>query len=460
MARSRLETKTNKLTMEDISRTKRRRRRRPSTAMAAVPIALLSLLAAGSAGGTRMQAPRDPSQQTDPDHAAAGGRRRRLAELRRERALAAHRDAATTAGGGGGPQPLDLVLDESDPSSYPAVFRRGAGGELLPYDPDGDAALGPAEEEEHAPVIHLSFRGAVDAGSDETEEGEEGGSRSPGGHYWSDRVGFTNFDLARGVGTDEDEDFAAEEVERRAARRQEVRGLRQKGDGSVMPLFIYGEHDDPHESAELIPEFNNGDEDAGRRLQSVHSKTSHADSFIVSNGTKKDKAKEKEATDTSVPVIDSAFPPINTKIGDRQSFGALVRDVGGSGVRSACVQLQDHVRARSPCLKLKNVGSGRGGAGIYELTLDGFDAFRGQTWSYRIMGKDNSKNRRRTGWRAFEISDPGNAAGETTTGATALAGDGPDATGAPVASAPPARLFETVGDEDWPHGGEFNISLA
>ncbi|EJK65710.1 hypothetical protein THAOC_13405, partial [Thalassiosira oceanica] len=273
------------------------------------------------------------------------------------------------------------------PVVVPRRLPTGRGGVLLPYGPseDGEAVPGNGYEEEDggegAPeVIHLTVRGAVDAGSDVggKDEDEGGGSRSPGGHYWSERVGYTNFDLARGVGLDVDEydeDFASEEVERRAARRAEARGLRgEEWDGAgVTPLFVYGEHDDPHESAELIPEFNGGDDGAGRRLQYAgHSKSSQADSFaspsdLRPNGTKKDSVnKDSEADageDKSEPVIVSAFPPVNTKIGDRQSFGALVRDVGGSGVRSACVQLQDHVRARSPCLKLKHVGEGGGGPG-------------------------------------------------------------------------------------------------
>ena len=448
--------------MEGTRTTKRRRTMRHLSAPA---LGLLSLAAGGAAGARLRAPPRDPMLADPDEHATAAGERRRLlAGMRRERALAAHRGAAGTSGLTSGPQPLDLVLDEADPSSYPAVFRRGAGGELLPYDPDGDAAAPAADDGgdggtgEGAPVIHLSFRGAVDAGSDGGTGDDGGGSRSPGGHYWSDRVGYTNFDLRRGVGRDEDdEDFAAEEVERRA-QREGARGLRgEEGGDGALPLFVYGEHDDPHESAELVPDLDG--EDGLRRLKYAgHSKTSQADSFASShdprpNGTKKDRLDEADAAeDKSVPVIVSAFPPINTKIGDRQSFGALVRDVGGSGVRSACVQLQDHVRARSPCLKLKHVGEGRGDSGVYELTLDGFDAFKGKKWSYRIMGKDNNRNRRRTGWRSFEISDPG-AVVEEEEEATTTA----DATGAPVTTAPsaPARLFETVGDENWPHGGEF-----
>lgn len=242
-------------------------------------------------------------------------------------------------------------------------------------------------------------------------------------------------------------------------------------------------------------------------------------------------------TDTSPPVVRSTFPPSNTTIGPRQTFGALVSDHAlsyTSGVEKVCVQFRDALGVRSTCLPLYNVGSGAssttsesgatsdvkctkaehrlsvdclssssssstsrtGGSksDIWERTFDGFGAFAGTAWKYRIQAYDTRKNRIVTKWQIFNIDARAEVTTTTTTttttstiaaattttstigSSTTNCGEGNVGNGiCPMAgdccskwgycgvtsdhcgrsSTPATKLVDVVMDENWPHGGKF-----
>ena len=239
--------------------------------------------------------------------------------------------------------------------------------------------------------------------------------------------------------------------------------------------------------------------------------------------------------DTSPPIVRSTFPPSDTTIGPRQTFGALVSDHAlsyTSGVEKVCVQFRDALGVRSTCLPLYNVGSGVSSSStsesgttsdvkctkaehrlsvdclsssssstsrttgsksdIWERTFDGFGAFAGTAWKYRIQAYDARKNRIVTKWQSFNIDARAEVTTTTTTTTTSTiaaatttstvgssttnCGEGNVGNGiCPMAgdccskwgycgvtsdhcgrsSTPAAKLVDVVKDENWPHGGMF-----
>lgn len=153
------------------------------------------------------------------------------------------------------------------------------------------------------------------------------------------------------------------------------------------------------------------------------------------------------------PKVKSTFPPVDTTIGHRQTFGALVssssdnHDAPSNVIEKVCVQFRDGLGVRSACLPLYNVGSSSGGGGnratedgtttsdvkctkaenhlsvdclssssttitggagsvmsdIWERTFDGFGDFAGTTWRYRIQAFDTHGTRVVSKWQDFMI---------------------------------------------------------
>ena len=116
---------------------------------------------------------------------------------------------------------------------------------------------------------------------------------------------------------------------------------------------------------------------------------------------------------------------------------------------------------------------------IFELTLEGFEEYPGDTWKWRIRTMDVDKNRISSPWRKITISPtlgvmpPEETTTTTTTTSSTLASFAVS-TGATVQTTstttktttsstegieyvPPAptKLMEEVKDEDWPHGGKY-----
>ena len=245
----------------------------------------------------------------------------------------------------------------------------------------------------------------------------EGGGNAEGVvHYQSERLPLTNFDLNRWTALQ-----GLSDVERKldgesssSSSSSRVRKLKITPD-----FFKYTEHNDPYD---LPDEADvNTDVDVTTTTTSRNLKKKQADSFA----------------DDEAPIVRSTFPPVNTKIGPNQSFGALVSD-DGTGVKSVCLQLRDHVNSLSDCFELVNVGRD-----VYELTFDGFDAYEGMTWSYRVRSKDKARNRVNTPWADFIINISGKGQGQEEEEEGDVGGGGGD-TGV---------LTEEVSDESWPYGG-------
>jgi len=236
---------------------------------------------------------------------------------------------------------------------------------------------------------------------------------------------------------------------------------------------------------------------------------------------------------SQAPIISSTFPPPDVHIGKHQTFGATVYGVDNGGVEQqsinakVCVQFQDAHGGRSTCFDLDRVdghkddssvdrdkrellncakkkhkdhprcknkqdqvdqgedtdGSINLGGGeqqqvqqeeaiIHEKIFEGFQAFSGQNWKFRIRAVNNDKVRVMSQWQKFTISEylgqmPEEEeeeieGEESTTSSTVQAPPSEEEEEDEVESAPPApptKLLEEVRDEDWPHGGKFEAIL-
>jgi hypothetical protein len=301
-------------------------------------------------------------------------------------------------------RPLDLKLDESDPSK---VYQVGIGGFLEPYDEYN------YQQDFVESTHHLNNPGGREgpALSSSSSALSEGGGNAEGVvHYQSERLPLTNFDLNRWTAL---QGFSDVERKLDGESSSGVRKLKITPD-----FFKYNEHNDPYDLPDEADANTDVDVTTSRNL-----KKNQANSFA----------------DDEAPIVRSTFPPVNTKIGPNQSFGALVSD-DGTGVKSVCLQLRDHVNSLSDCFELVNVGRD-----VYELTFDGFDAYEGMTWSYRVRSKDKAKNRVNTPWADFIINISGKGQSQEEEEERDVgAGDSGGGTGV---------LTEEVSDESWPYGG-------
>ena len=343
-------------------------------------------------------------------------------------------------------------------------------------------------------------------------------------------MGLTNFDLNRGIGVEGEEDAVYEE------EGKELGTARGRGDGdwgttqnllrvddrghwrqqrpqpSGTFFFKYTEENDPvelegYDAVVVAEEEAHDDERRQRRLlQSHHAKSSSAarggfaSSGIVDDVTAVISANgargKSPPADRTGPIIRATFPPLNTAVGARQTFGALV----SGEVRNVCLQFKDHKNHRSDCFGLENVAAkqqesnnddhsnkhnkkkdrgGRAGnsnskkrtSDIWELSFEGFATFAGRRWQYRVRSTDVSRNRRSTLWRTFSIdkslakeddvdSGDGGSGGRTDTAATEAAAVATEATAKEEKVRNAEKLTEEVSDTNWPHGGEFLFNVT
>lgn len=236
--------------------------------------------------------------------------------------------------------------------------------------------------------------------------------------------------------------------------------------------------------------------------------------------SKKQKLQQKVS---QAPIISSTFPPPDVHIGKHQTFGATVYGVDNGGVEQrsinakVCVQFQDAHGGRSTCFDLDRVGGHKdngetvdrdrrellncakkkhkdhprcknkqdqgeedtdgsinlGGeeqqvqqeeAIIHEKIFEGFQAFSGQRWKFRIRAVNNDKVRVMSHWQKFTISEylgqmpeeEEEEIEESTTSSTAAPPQEEEEEEVEsVPPAPPTKLLEEVRDENWPHGGKF-----
>lgn len=439
------------------------RRKHSSLLIRSVSVAV-SLASAASAAGTRAAAMDAPPLTIDTTASSSSANemhaRRRLEHTRRT--VAAWRSLKSSGSSENVTpiRPLDLKIDQDDPSK---VYQVGAGGFLEPYDfvnyQDGFG-------------VKFNFGGD---GRDEGSSSEGGGGRSKGSsegpalsssssslsssggnaegvvHVQSERMGLTNFDLNRlaaisgysdverrieqgdvdassgGVRRPRSTESSADKEAREQARKLQSRSS----------TFKYTLENDPYELQHDTPSVTRHLQRGGHSLivgESLQLYRQSAEDFVT--------AKSSPTRDDEAPMIRSTFPPVNTKIGPNQSFGALVTD-NGTGVKSVCLQFKDHTSSRSDCFELVMVGSD-----VWELSFDGFNAYEGETWSYRIRGKDGAKNRANTEWADFIINISGKGDGGADN-------DGGSGGGTPDEVPSGTILTNVVMDESWPYGGEF-----
>jgi len=472
-------------------------------------------------------------------------------------------------------RPLDLVIDNTDTNKHsPRVYQVGIYGQLEPFNNEKINY-----EKYYVGFVDLSLfttssssaEGAdeaeIDGGSGEAISGNEEAkttrentthNKKPIGkytrpafrnnnddnsHYQSKRLGMSNFDKRRGIGTNEEKEREEKAIERRKER--ELIGRRLRGaavdesenvDGKEM-LFPYTAENDPWELEE---------DDTRRVLSSANtfahhgkeSSSSHADNFQNSHSKPQQRpmlpSKEKGGTSSKLqqkvsqaPIISSTFPPPDVHIGKHQTFGATVYGIDSveeSHYAKVCVQFQDAHGGRSTCFDLDRVGHkgdesvdrrellncakkkhkdhprcknkqdqvdqgedtdgniNLGGneqqqvqqeeAIIHEKIFEGFQAFSGQKWKFRIRAVNEDKVRVMSNWQKFTISEylgqmPEEEEEEieeeeSTTSSTVQAPSPEEEEEEEVESVPPApptKLLEEVRDEDWPHGGKFEAIL-
>ncbi|KAL7480583.1 hypothetical protein ACHAW6_006262 [Cyclotella cf. meneghiniana] len=430
-------------------------------------ISVVASLASASAAGTRASAMDAAPVTIDTTASSSSSNemhaRRRLEHT--ERTLAAWRSLKSAGSSENVTpiRPLDLKIDQDDPSK---VYQVGAGGFLEPYDfVNYQEGFG----------VKYNFGGSGNGGDgrDEGSSIEGGGGRgngsregpalsssssslsSSGGnaegvvHVQSERMGLTNFDLNRlaaisgysdverrmelgdvdastgGIRGPISSETATDKEARRLARKLESRSS----------IFKYTLENDPYELQDDTPSQTRHLQRGGHSIivgESLQLNRQSAEDFVT--------AKSSSTRDDEAPIIRSTFPPVNTKIGPNQSFGALVTD-NGTGVKSVCLQFKDHTNSRSDCFELVMVGSD-----VWELSFDGFNAYEGETWAYRVRGKDGAKNRANTEWADFII----NISGKGDGGGSNEGGSG----GGTTTDVPSGTILtNVVRDESWPYGG-------
>ena len=297
-------------------------------------------------------------------------------------------------------------------------------------------------------------------------------------HKSSSRIGLTNFDIHRGIGDGRGKAkvHAVQEAEERqrallygnnSGNNSSLRGQASlNNDGHVDEDEVVLS-DEGRERRQLLSSSHH--KRAHDRLYDSSTTTSYAAQFAaISDSTTATASSSSSAyyvsrkeEDITPPVIRSTFPPADTVIGSRQTFGALISDgTGGSGIESACVQFKDHVNFRTACLDLSNVGGED--SDIWEQTFDGFEAFHGKVWKYRVQSLDRMRNRRITRWQSFTIGAKPSRPVETTTSTTTTTTTTTTSatTTSTTVGASVTRLAKEVRDENWPYDGKLNTTIV
>ena len=307
-------------------------------------------------------------------------------------------------------RPLDLRLDEDDPTQ---VYQVGAGGFLEPYDDEN-------YQEELEKVVDLD---------------NDGNLNPPVSSIGIDNA--KSLKIARELEADE--------------------SITSSKFVSAAPIFEYTEDNDPlslEESNFLLKKKKNPGKKGSEKKGSGKKGSGKKKSGSSSGRKEKNSSSNSGNNDNDAPMIKSMFPAKDTVIGSSEAFGALVTDDGG--VQEVCVQLKNQSNELSDCYDAVHVGND-----IYEITFDGFDDHEGESWSYRVRGKDESNNRETTAWVKFVINDSngggssGNSGGGKSNGGrnTAKNKGSSSSTGG-------SQLSANINDESWPYGGKLGMQYA
>jgi len=288
------------------------------------------------------------------------------------------------------------------------------------------------------------------------------------------------------------------------------------------------EEDELFDDGRLLSLANTFASHHGKESSSSHADSFQNSNILPSKekGGTSSKKQQIQQKVSQAPIISSTFPPPDVHIGKHQTFGATVYGVDNGVVEQrsinakVCVQFQDENGGRSTCFDLDRVGHkdnkavdsrrellncakkkhkdhprcknkqdlvqgedtdgsiNLGGgeqqqvqqeeAIIHEKIFEGFQAFSGQKWKFRIRAVNEDKVRVMSNWQKFTISEylgqmPEEEeeieGEESTTSSTVQAPPSEEEEEDEVESVPPApptKLLEEVRDDDWPHGGKFS----
>jgi hypothetical protein len=105
------------------------------------------------------------------------------------------------------------------------------------------------------------------------------------------------------------------------------------------------------------------------------------------------------------------------------------------------------------------------GKDIWEITFDGFGDYDGETWAYRIQGKDKSNNQETTGWTNF-IIDGGSATSKSSSGSggggsgSSGSNNNASSSNSGQKSGSGEKLTANENDDSWPYGGEYEHDVS
>jgi hypothetical protein len=328
-------------------------------------------------------------------------------------------------------RPLDLRLDENDPTQ---VYQTGSGGWLEPYDDEN-------YQEEYEVVVNIGDDSNIEPPVSPIGESE---SVKPEDYSSVARNLVSRPSVFKY--TDETDPLKLEQDDASSYLQKKKKGGGKKDSSSNGKKKGGGKK-----------EGSSNSKDKNKGGGKIGSSTNEEKKGGGKGGGKKGGRKKKSSSNSSnnsendAPLINSVFPAKNTKVGENEAFGALVKDAG-SGVESVCVQLKDHLNKMSDCYEAVHVGKD-----IWEITFDGFGDYGGETWAYRVQSEDKSNNKETTEWTSF-IIDGGSASNKSSSGSGGGGGSSrsnSDTSNSGQTSGSGKKLTANENDDSWPYGGEY-----
>lgn len=185
--------------------------------------------------------------------------------------------------------------------------------------------------------------------------------------------------------------------------------------------------------------------DKKEKIKQDEEDTNEDDSVIK---TKDDGGKQKKKK--FLPAISDLRPSRGTKVLSSQTFSARIRPSSATvaNIREVSFRLVDPDGQSSDWLPVPSSGA----EDLYEITIEGFEAYPSSKWRYQIMAMDDE------GWTVessnimFKVD--GNAGSDLESAADDLTDNATDESDGP-SGGNSAELMDlgVVGDSNWPYGG-------
>ncbi|KAL7517206.1 hypothetical protein ACHAWX_002145 [Stephanocyclus meneghinianus] len=185
--------------------------------------------------------------------------------------------------------------------------------------------------------------------------------------------------------------------------------------------------------------------DKKEKIKQDEEDTNEDDSVIK---TKDDGGKQKKKK--FLPAISDLRPSRGTKVLSSQTFSARIRPSSATvaNIREVSFRLVDPGGQSSDWLPVPSSGA----EDLYEITIEGFEAYPSSKWRYQIMAMDDE------GWTVessnimFRVD--GNAGSDLESAADDLTDNATDESDGP-SGGNSAELMDlgVVGDSNWPYGG-------